>query len=61
MTYHDVTKNASKNNNNKNNNTKKTIINMGIVCKPTCLADLLAFGFQDFLPPPTCLDLRRLA
>ena len=35
MTYHDVTKNANKNNNNKNNNSKKTITNMGIVCKPT--------------------------
>ena len=34
MTYHDFAKNAN-NNNNKNNNTKK----------PTCLADLLAFGF----------------
>ena len=36
MTYHDFAKNANNNNNNnKNNNTKK----------PTCLADLLAFGF----------------
>ena len=51
MTYHDFAKNANNNNNNKNNNTKK----------PTCLADLLAFGFQDFPSPPTCLDLPRLA
>ena len=36
MTYHDFAQNANNNNNNnKNNNTKK----------PTCLADLLAFGF----------------
>ena len=35
MTYHDFAANANNNNNNKNNNTKK----------PTCLADLLAFGF----------------